>query len=157
MKVNKYLSDHFTGTYPIGTYAPFKDCGDTKKPDTIVIQDDMMLIVETDERGHEGYELSCEWAKALQHGQSSIQTPGIKRCCFIRFNPDVWKVSGVTTRYPLKERLEDLKALIQDAVANQTETYTLHHLFYPTDNENDKGKKVSAEELQEWFERLSDV
>lgn len=53
-----------------------------------------MHIVETDEHCHQSYEISCEWAKALQHGQSALQTEGIKRVGFYRFNPNIFKVKG---------------------------------------------------------------
>jgi hypothetical protein len=109
MQINRFLAENFPLTYPVGTYAPFRSCGDRKFPDTVVSAGDMMFIVETDESSHEHYELSCEWAKALQHGQSALQTEGIARVCFVRFNPNDWRVEGRPVKYKMKERFEDLK------------------------------------------------
>jgi len=156
MKVNIFLCENFEKAYPIGTYAPFRSCGDVNKPDSVVVVDDIMFIVETDEHNHEDYQISCEWAKALQHGQSGIQTDKIKRVCFLRFNPDVWKVQDVTQTYPFKDRLQDLKNLMETVVAEQTELYTLYHLFYPCNDGSEKIVKVTEEELNHWMEILSE-
>ncbi|KAJ3171377.1 hypothetical protein HDU87_008335 [Geranomyces variabilis] len=97
MKVNTFLWSRFPQTYPVGTYAPFRSCGDTRKPDAVVVLGDLMVVVETDEDCHAEYELSCEWAKALQHGQSALMTEG---------------VGGLTVRCAMKLRLEELGGLI---------------------------------------------
>ncbi|KAI8585231.1 hypothetical protein BDZ88DRAFT_35247 [Geranomyces variabilis] len=113
MKVNAFLCDRFAQAYPVGTYAPFRSCGDNRKPDAVVVVGNLMAVVETDEDRHAEYELSCEWAKALQHGQSALMTDGVKRVAFVRFNPSTWKVGGVTVQCAMKSRLEELGGLIK--------------------------------------------
>lgn len=159
-RVNKHLAEtlpEFT-VYAIGTYAPFKACGDSKRPDTVLTRQDFMVIVETDEHGHGNgnYEISCEMAKALQHGQSALLTPGISRVAFIRFNPDAWKVAGETQRMTFKEKLADLSALIEKLFREQTtdEPFTLITLFYPAPSTADRVQKVTAEVLNDWMEML---
>jgi hypothetical protein len=154
MQVNRFLSDNFTLTYPVGTYAPFRSCGDRKFPDTVVRAGDMMFIIETDECSHENYELSCEWAKALQHGQSAFQTEGVSRVCFIRINPNNWWVAGKPLKYKMKERFEDLKQLMQRQITSQKDAYTLFHMFYPSQDE-EKIKQVSVQDIQAWFDELA--
>ncbi|KAJ3156877.1 hypothetical protein HDU86_003412 [Geranomyces michiganensis] len=156
MKVNAFLCERFKQTYPVGTYAPFRSCGDTRRPDTVVVVEDLMALVETDEDAHAEYELSCEWAKALQHGQSALMTEGIKRVAFIRFKPSPWKVAGVTVRCAIKSRLEELGGVIDHLADTQTELFTLHKLFYPCSTKDDKCVPVTREEIDEWFETLAE-
>ena len=162
MKVNRHLAEtlpDFT-VYAIGTYAPFKSCGDYKRPDTILVQNDFMAIVETDERAHDSpnYEISCEMTKALQHGQSALQSDNVHRVAFIRFNPDAWKVAGETVRMKLKEKLSDLSALIEKLFIEQTtdEPFVFYTMFYPGETTEDRIQKVAAEELDAWVEKLLD-
>lgn len=153
-KVNDYLAKHFDQVYPVGTYAPFRTCEDQKKPDTIVIETDLMAIVETDENAHENYLEICEWAKALNHGQSGLQTDGIARVAFIRFNPDTWKVAGSTVRFKFTERLEVLRDLIRELSSTQEDDFTIHHCFYPRDDD-EKVVKTEKETLEYWIHRCS--
>ncbi|KAJ3162312.1 hypothetical protein HDU86_004792 [Geranomyces michiganensis] len=145
MKVNAQLAQSFPQTYAIGTYAPFRACGDLKRPDTVVKIDDLLAIVETDEDAHCEYEISCEWAKALQHGQSALQTEGVKRVCFVRFNPSAWHVDGKLRRYPLRNRLDDL---------DQQEDLVMFKMFYPGPT-LESLDRVSKEELNQWLDMLS--
>lgn len=114
-----------------------------------------MAIVETDERAHQSYQISCEWAKALQHGQSGIMTEGIARVSFIRFNPDTWKVAGRISTYPLKERLQDLVDLIKQQEEHQQDLFTMHTLFYPGSTMEEKHTEVTREELDRWMLNLA--
>ncbi|KAJ3160946.1 hypothetical protein HDU86_008309 [Geranomyces michiganensis] len=155
MKVNEFLCGRFPQTYPVGTYAPFRSCGDNRKPDTVVSVGDLMATIETDEDGHGDYELSCEWAKALQHRQSALMTDGVKRVAFVRFNPSPWKVTGVTVRCALQSRMEVLGDLIQTLADTQTELSTLHKVFYPCTSKEDKCVAVTPEEIHGWFETLA--
>jgi len=154
MQVNRFLAEHFPRTFPVGTYAPFRSCGDLKHPDTVVTAGELMFIIETDEGSHENYELSCEWAKALQHGQSALQTEGVARVCFIRLNPNGWRIAGKLVKYKMKERFEDLKQLMQRQVTSQEDAYTLFHMFYPSEDE-EKIKQVSRQDIQSWFDELA--
>ncbi len=155
MKVNAYLCKRYEISYAVGTYAPFRACGDNKRPDSVVIVGDLMSIIETDENGHESYDISCEWAKALQHGQSALQTETIRRVCFVRLNSSGWKVNGQTQRYQLADRLEELGNLINKQVQEQKNTYEMYKLFYPSDSVEKKVIKVTAVELQKWFDELT--
>lgn len=119
-----------------------------------MIKDDLMAIVETDENAHEGYGEMCEWAKALEHGQSGLQTEGIERVAFIRFNPNAWKVSGQTIRFKFAERLEVLKDLIHELTQDQDALYSVHHCFYPREDDQ-KVVKADEETIAHWVKRCS--
>lgn len=155
MKVNMYLCKKYESSYPIGTYAPFRACGDTKRPDSVVIVKDLMVIIETDENGHTSYEVNCEWAKALQHGQSALQTETIKRICFIRLNSSAWRVNGTLQQSKLTDRLDYLGHLIDKQILEQRETYEMYKLFYPSQSQDEKCVQVTASELQKWFDELA--
>ena len=57
------LDETFT-IIPIGTYAPFSECGDTKKPDVIIKHNSSAtgINLEIDENCDRSYEESCEYA-----------------------------------------------------------------------------------------------
>lgn len=74
---------------------------------------DMMHIVETDENGNNGYQISCEWAKALQRGQSALQTDGLKQVAFYRFNTNAYKILCKAVCVSFEKRCYALKALME--------------------------------------------
>ncbi|KAI9103182.1 hypothetical protein DFS34DRAFT_671390 [Phlyctochytrium arcticum] len=160
-QVNTYLAqnleDTFT-TYAIGTYAPFRSCGNNKRPDKVVRREDFMGIIETDENCHgdddRKYTTGCEWVKALGHGQSSLQTEGINRVAFFRFNPDAWTVDGKTKRCGWEIRMRLLKKLIIKAFQDQTEAFIMSMLYYPSIEPNPV-QEVSLEMIEEWMETLT--
>ncbi|KAJ3153092.1 hypothetical protein HDU86_005390 [Geranomyces michiganensis] len=149
MKVNAFLCEQFAQAYPVGTYAPFRSCGDNRKPDAVVVVGDLLAVVETDEDCPAEYELSCEWAKALQHGQSALMTDGVKRVAFVRFNPSTWKVGGVAVQCDMTSRLEELGGLIEHLAETQTDLFTLHKVFYPCESQDEKWCAVSRDEIDD--------
>ncbi len=134
-KVNKFLCDNYpSATFPIGTYAPFRSCGDIKRPDTILHfpAASHAFIIETDENCHNEYNNSCEWSKILNHAQSLLQTFDLHNVTVIRFNPDAWKVAGKTVNFSFKDRLELLKSVIERRMASGGgRMFTVFHMFYP--------------------------
>ncbi|KAI9103105.1 hypothetical protein DFS34DRAFT_590670 [Phlyctochytrium arcticum] len=154
MKVSTFLCQRYKNAYAVGTHASFRACGDNRRPDSVVIVNDMMIIVEADENGHRSYDIHCEWAKALEHGQSAIETDKIRRVCFIRLNSSTWPVNGQIENYDLRQRMEDLGALINKQVLDQREMYEMYMLFYPSASTTEKCIKITATELQKWFDEL---
>ncbi len=134
MKVNRYLCEIYTDkTYPIGTYAPFRQCGDNKRPDTIMYfkKQQHGFLIETDENHHDGYDQDCEWSKLMNHAQSLFQTFDVQKVTVIRFNPDVWKVDGEKVKVDLKDRLAKLKQLIDTCITSQNIIFKMFFMFYP--------------------------
>lgn len=164
MKVNKFLSELYPAeTFPIGTYAPFRSCGDKKKPDTIMLflREKHAFIIETDENYHKGYEPKCEWEKILNHSQSLHQSFELDKITIIRFNPDVWKVNEITTRFYFKERVKVLHDLIIKSLNSQDNSLYVFHLFYPVETKienpilkNLAVRQSSQKEINNWIKEL---
>jgi hypothetical protein len=147
--INEYLAKHFPETYAIGTYAPFRSCGDYKRPDTIIKCGTTLVIVENDEHHHRTYNLDCEWSKILQHIQSSMLTDGVEQILVIRFNPDEWVGENGETD-DIATRLEALRDLIQDRFENQERFMEMYHMYYP----GKKIEKVTDEDIALWIDYL---
>jgi len=64
---------------------PLASCGDTRRPDIILIHAErrVTVVVECDEGSHRGikYDSRCEMTKILTHAQSALATRGIERVC----------------------------------------------------------------------------
>ncbi len=158
-RVNKFLCEKYSSeAFPIGTYAPFRSCGDNKRPDTILhfAEERHAFIIETDEHFHKEYDQSCEWSKILNHAQSLLQTFDLLYVTVIRFNPDAWKVAGKTTRYSFENRLRRLQEVIEECVSGKyrDRTFTFFQMFYPTDTMDDIVVEASAATVEAWFSKL---
>ncbi|KAI9101848.1 hypothetical protein DFS34DRAFT_433855 [Phlyctochytrium arcticum] len=158
-QVNTHLAQALDSSfvvYPVGTYAPFSACGDDRKPDTVVRKDDFMGLIETDENGHRSsrYTTTCEWAKALGHAQSGLQTEGVKRIGFFRINPDAWMVDGRKKECPLVDRMELLTTKIEEAAKNQTKAFSMTILYFPSPLDNPV-QEVAQDVIDDWMDELA--
>ena len=116
-----------------------------RRPDAYKEFDKYVLIVETDENGHAGYDLPCDESRNNELWQDFKN----KKLVFIRFNPDSYKnnkgkkipspwkknLKGtkVDPNYELEweDRLIKLQDKIQYWLDNEPEkTYTVDYLFY---------------------------
>lgn len=111
-----------------------------------------MVIVEVDEFSHKTYTLDCEWSKLLQHCYSAIQTDGIEKIVFIRFNPDGYKGAKVENK-SLEKRFGLLKDLIDQRIEKSESVLEIYHLFY--EGYDEEIEKAESEEIQIWMDYLS--
>lgn len=153
-KVNKYVATNFPLTYAIGTYPAFSACGDNNRPDTVVQIDSLMVIIETDERGHSGYAADCEWSKTLKHAQSALQTDGVANVLFIRFNPDTWMAAGIKKRVSLDERLDVLRETILDYADQDVKNpLQVMKLYYKSDTA-EPVSVIDNDVVEDWLTKL---
>ena len=104
--------------YPVGTYAPFTECDDTKRPDVVLHhgRSSISFILEVDENHHSRYDTTCEMAKVLNYSQSLLATPGVQRVVVTRINPDAYGHNKVLQRINLAERVVALSRLTENIV-----------------------------------------
>ena len=154
IKVGKALSECFPEeTFPVGTYACFRSCDDTRKPDIILNFKEFrhMFNVEVDENnGHQNYETTCEWAKVLNHCQSMLQTDNTTKATTIRLNSSTWKVNGETVSIPLDKRIMALIDCIKHQLTTQKDQIEIIHLYY-NDHEI---RSTSQEDIEKWISEL---
>lgn len=133
-----------------GTYQPFKNCGDTRKPDILIFNGSKAAVIETDEHHHKDYDSNCEWAKILQHVQSLKLTDGIDAAHAIRLNVH----GGVKgQRITMQERAETTAKLIRQLFARDDDHATFNFVYYPTFE--DIVHEVDEEEVDDWIDKLA--
>ena len=129
LKVYQALGEYFFGTAHIGTYAPFRECEDNNHPDIVVLNKDTIAHVEVDENDcHSHKTESCEWSKLLKHIQSEMTLK--PHVLFIRFNPEAFKIDGITHRKTFEYRMNLLINSILEFQNNPTDI-RVEFLFYP--------------------------
>jgi hypothetical protein len=111
-----------------------------------VENDDYYLFIEVDEHQHidtyhhndPWYTVVCEQARMLDVQQSLAmsatrsgkETPKV---VWIRYNPDLFTVDGITTRVMTTERLQSLINVVR-TMPNPTQPLTLIYMFYDVEN-----------------------
>lgn len=83
------------------------ECG-LERPDFIFDCGSHFLILEVDEHQHQSYNCECEIRRMINI-HSSL---GVRYCVFIRYNPDAFKVQGVSQSVPENKRIEKLSKWI---------------------------------------------
>ena len=86
-----------------------------------------MVIVECDERQHEGYDESCEIRRLVELLAACEGT----RLVVVRWNPDEYTVRGMARKTSRKERLKSLLSAIETAMKEAPATILdVRYLFY---------------------------
>ena len=75
-------------------------CGNYR-PDFLIDCGTHFIVIENDEDQHKQYERECEQIRMYNIEQAL----GL-RCHFIRYNPDAYRVNGLTQRIPRKQRMK---------------------------------------------------
>ena len=159
----RYLSQDWT-LYPVGTFAPFRACGDNQKPDYVLSHSSgLWCDVEVDEEAHTRsftpgfYSNSCEMKKVLAHSQSLLSSEGCESAACIRINPDTWTVAGRVIERSLEERVRILVAHLHQLVSEKSARNRLFFLFYPAaDGLTAEVREMPQSELLEWYSLLTD-
>lgn len=102
------------------------DCN-TYRPDLRLELDDRMLIIECDERYHQGIEISCEITRMFNiHQDFGIPT------IFIRWNPDNTKDINIKLEDRLNELIEKINDYLQLDTEELVQSYPMiEYLYYP--------------------------
>jgi len=126
----------------------FGKCIDTKEGrycsiDFVLMSDNYnyTVAVECDESQHKAYPVSCEirrmndaYTSILTSGSNSSGNSGVH---WVRYNPDSFKINGVSQYYSKKDRLDKLKETISSLQENPpNQSFTITYLFYDTTDGN---------------------
>lgn len=112
-------------------------CNTKRRPDMYISSSlDLHLLIECDENQHRSYNPSCEMGRM----DELIDELPVGRKVFIRWNPDSYKVNGISGKKSRKERLKELTDLIL-YVTRKTdwqdhENVVVYYMYYSDNNEN---------------------
>lgn len=99
------------------------------KPDFLYDIDDYHIIVEVDEYQHKK---GCYSPEEERNREQFIRDGLQKPCIFIRYNPDAYKINGITKRTTKVERHKQLLEKIMYWFNNKPEDIKVEFLFYDT-------------------------
>ncbi len=106
------------------------------RPDFVYKWNKGVLVLEFDEEMHRVYPKRCELERMVQVTLGY----GGKPVFWIRYNPDKFKVNGITYDTPRKNREEILLTLLQDTLGNADYNHfmTICYLFYDKAEDEDE-------------------
>jgi hypothetical protein len=142
-------------------YVPFKSCGlesETKYAyaDFVLHTTWGAIILEVDEEQHAHYDPSCDVRRDFDVSASVSLGSGGK-LVIVRFNPDAFKVGGVTLRTTKKERHAKLLMLLGELRAQEPEL-RLSRLFLFYDRAaQDSALPLVAEQWEDVARMISKV
>ena len=106
-------------------------------------------LLENDEIAHRDRILSCELNR-MMNAISAIRLQGIKEpIVFIRFNPDGFKIDGITKKTYKKWRFNKLKKILD--TYKPSNDFEILYMYYDT-----IGDKLKIQLDEEWDELLND-
>jgi len=112
------------------------DCNTKRRPDLIIgSNNELIIIVDCDEKQHIGYNPSCEIGRMDEILDELKST----RTIIIRWNPDSCKNNDIKLKKNHKERLIELENLIIQLINKKDweNQYTMvYYMYYNQDNEN---------------------
>jgi hypothetical protein len=116
-----------------------------------------VLVLEYDEHMHSHYGKRCE----LHRMQEASLGYGGRPVCWIRYNPDAFKVDGSTLTTSRKTREAVLLKIMQDIIgdADYDHFMTIYYLFYdkPENTEDNFVQKIQFTTLQKYEEWMDSV
>ena len=97
-------------------YLPFRTCGlesETKHAfaDFVIARPWGSIVLEVDEEQHSAYDTSCDPRRDFDIFASVAMGSG-EKVVILRYNPDPYKVGGITRPTSQKERLDKLLSII---------------------------------------------
>ncbi len=159
-EIAKRLDSEHYHVHPIYTYSPYRECNDANRPDIFIDAPEfkVRVLLECDEHGHsrKEYTPSCEFAKILNHAQSTCATDGFEHVLAIRINPNVFRdKKGKIVVVSFAERMDALQKIIEripDMVWPEgSMQMKMCYLYYKN---KDAEEWVDETELKEWFTKL---
>ena len=135
-KVANFLRDRISRAWTTwNKQAPgSRECGGSMRPDFLYVLDFLIIVVECDEDQHKDRCLEGERQRMID----LFNTYGGLPIVFIRFNPDAFKVGGVTCRYGMDRRHALLKEVLERELSRTVEevaslpTIRVNYLCYDT-------------------------
>ena len=115
-----------------------RECGGSKRPDFVWMLPHLVVVLECDENQHDDRCLPGERQRMFD----IFNTYGGIHTIYLRFNPDAFKVDGVTRRVSMERRYAELKKVLDRELAHTVEKVAALPLFRVTDlfyNVNDIG------------------
>lgn len=116
-------------------------CGNRERPDFVIDQGTFFIIVEVDEHQHQSYQCTrtctcpdphhrhckCQQARMLELSQLAQ-----KPCVWLRYNPDTYKVNGLTAKMSAHKRQDELLRHIKhyQSMAELPEWFSVTYLYY---------------------------
>ena len=128
-------------TFEYQHYLPFRGCG--LESETAHAFADFALatpwgyvLLEVDEEQHKVYDPSCDVRRDFDMAASVALGSG-RKLLVLRYNPDAFKIAGMTRRTTKKERHAQLIRLLGELLAREPEApFTRLFLFYDRAAEN---------------------
>ena len=128
-------------TFEYQHYLPFRGCG--LESETAHAYADFALpmpwgyvLLEVDEEQRKAYDPSCDVRRDFDMAASVALGSG-RKLLVLRYNPDAFKIAGVTRRTTKKERHAQLIRLLGELLAREPEApFTRLFLFYDRAAEN---------------------
>eukprot|EP00891_Asterochloris_glomerata_P008022 jgi/Astpho2/8022/Aster-02975 len=136
-----------------------RECGGSKRPDFVWLLPYLAIVTECDENQHEDRCLPGERQRMFD----IFNTYGGIHIIYLRFNPDAFKVDGVTRRVSMERRYAELKKVLDRELARTLEEvdalpiFRVTYLFHDvTDNKYKREMFVPKEDYEKamWNEKL---
>ena len=141
-RVEKQMVEYIEQDIRLKPYINLKDkilkgtsCDTKRRPDLMISStEELVIIIECDEKQHRGYDPSCEMGRM----DEILDELKGSRAIFIRWNPDYCKNNGVRLCKTRDDRLNELKDLIFNLTnkKNWNDDYTMvYYMYHNKDNE----------------------
>jgi hypothetical protein len=142
-------------------YVPFKSCGlesETKYAyaDFVLHTTWGAIILEVDEQQHAHYDASCDVRRDFDMSASVSLGSGGK-LVIVRYNPDAFKVGGVTFRTTKKERHLRLMMLLGELRAQEPELRLSRLFLFYSRAAQDSALPLVAEQWEDVARMISKV
>ena len=111
-KVRNYLNEHYNGfIHDSSIFTNHCNCTHRRRIDHRLLVGNTILAVETDERQHKRYDTKDEDDRI-----DDLYMAHSGKWCFIRFNPDSYRINGIKYNPDIKDRLPMLLAEINKQI-----------------------------------------
>lgn len=114
--------------------------GTWSQADFLIVENGGVIIVEVDERQHSdhSYTISCDTSRMGKMHQAFMLDGNTLPVAFLRYNPDAFKVDGVTKRTTKKEREARLLDVIRNWQHGPPGSLSVQYMFYDAETVNEK-------------------
>lgn len=104
--------------------------GTCARIDFVILVAGGVLMLEVDEFQHDSYAVSCELSRMMNLYEACMLDGNTQPLGFLRYNPDSYKVDGVSVKKQQKERERILLETIASWAPGQQSTMSIMYMFY---------------------------